>query len=65
LRTGSFPSSSAEPIPDFVACLKILTACAVIGTRNVPVWILARDPGETFSRASEIPDQLMGCWDWD
>jgi hypothetical protein len=36
-----------------------------IGTRNVPVWILARDQAESFSRASAIPEQLEGCWDWD
>ena len=36
-----------------------------IGTRNVPVWILARDPAESFLRASAIPDQLVRAWDWD
>ena len=34
-------------------------------TRNVPVWILARDPAESFSRASRIPERLTGSWDWD
>jgi hypothetical protein len=34
-------------------------------TRDVPLWILARDRDESVSRANAVPSQLIDYLDWD